>query len=288
MAEEPIPNFFIIGAAKCGTTSLHFYLDQHPEIAMTRVKEPGVFSEPRYLERLPGYEGLFNERAARMGESSTSYTRYPAEGDAPPLIHAAAPYAKLIYLVRDPVERMISDYVHHFANGHERRSIAAAFADYENPQNYYACTSRYAMQIGRYLEYFDPASLLVLEQDELRVDRERTLGLVFEFLGVDPEFSSADFRTDWLASNDFVTQDGFGQWLRASVVGRTFRRLPARRRLPVARRLRQLFFSTVPRPTLDPVLRAELTDYLRPEVEQLRAMSGRPLSVFAGERSPST
>src|SRR3954452_4665444 len=146
-----LPNVFIIGAAKCGTTSLHHYLGQHPEISMSRAKEPSVFSQGRWVTKYESYDGLFDCDAPYRGDASTSYSRYPVEGDAAARIHAAVPDAKLIYLVRDPIERTVSDYVHHVAIGHEHRSLDEALKDFTDPENYYVTTSRYALQVERYL-----------------------------------------------------------------------------------------------------------------------------------------
>jgi hypothetical protein len=277
MQRNRVPNFFVIGAAKCGTTSLHFYLDQHPQISMSRVKEPCVFSQPLWWPRLETYDGLFDERAIRRGESSTSYARYPVEGDAAPRIHQAFPHAKLIYLVRDPVERIISEYIQHVDGGVERRSIDEALTDFEDPRNFYVCGSRYATQVMRYLEYFDASSLLVLEQSELREKRAETLRKVFEFLDVDPGFWSSQFRTELLRRDDFVPYGALGSRLRASVLGRVFRRLPLQRRLPISRAARRLM-RPAPCPVLDEHLRAALVDYLGPEIEQLRSITGKPLT----------
>jgi hypothetical protein len=279
------PNFFILGAAKCGTTSLHHYLDQHPHISMSRVKEPCVFSNPRWWPRSDNYRGLFDCRAPRRGESSTSYTRYPAEGDAAPRIHEAVPDAKLIYLVRDPVERLIADYVHHAANGLERRPINEALRDFRDPENFYVCTSRYAMQVRRYLDYFDASALLVIEQSELRDQRDEILQKVFAFLGVDPAFRSAEFGIELMTWNDFVRYEGFARRLRASVLGRAYRRMPLRQRLPVARVARRLF-RAVPQPQLDPALHAALTEFLSPELEHVRSITGKPLEGFLPHANP--
>src|SRR5207244_7638811 len=121
---------------------------------------------------------------------------YPAEGDAAPRIAEAVPGAKLIYLVRDPVERIVSDYVQQFATGHEHQPLEAALGDIRAPDNWYVCPSRYARQVERYLAHFDSSRLLVLEQWELLNERERTLRRVFEFLDVEPAFWSPNFKPE--------------------------------------------------------------------------------------------
>jgi hypothetical protein len=276
MATDCLPNIFIIGAAKCGTTSLHHYLDQHPDISMSQDKEPGVFSEPRFGSRRTGYGGLFDCNAPYRGEASTSYSRYPAEGDAAARIHQAVPDARLIYLVRDPVERAVSDYVHHVARGYEQRSIHDALKDFTNPDNYYVAPSRYAFQARRYLDHFPASSLLVLDQSDLRERRGETMREVFSFIGVDPDFRSPEFEVELLKRDDYFERGSLGWRLRESPLARGFRRLPLRQRLRIARMARRVL-PKEPRPTLDPSLEAELADFLMPEVGQLRQMSGKQL-----------
>jgi hypothetical protein len=276
MGSDCLPNIFIIGAAKCGTTSLHHYLDQHPDISMSRDKEPCVFSDPRQGSRRAGYEGLFDCSASYRGESSTSYSRYPVDGDAAARIHAAVPDARLIYLVRDPVERTISDYVHQVARGYEQRSLDEALKNFADPDNFYVTSSRYAFQVRHYLEYFPAASFLVLDQSDLRARRDETMREVFSFIGVDPEFRSPEFEVELLKRDDYFERGSLGWRLRESPLARAFRRLPLRQRLRVARMARRVL-PKEPRPTLDPGLEAEVTDFLMPEVEQLRQISGKPL-----------
>ena len=102
-----LPNVLVVGAAKCGTTSLHEYLDRHPEIAMAREKELDFFVEQKNWSRgVDWYERQFAAAPVR-GESSPSYTAYPRYRGVPERIRRIVPDAKLVYLVRDPVERAL-------------------------------------------------------------------------------------------------------------------------------------------------------------------------------------
>jgi hypothetical protein len=269
-----LPNFFIIGAAKCGTSSLRHYLDQHPEISMSSVKEPNVYSESSYLPRHPDYTGMFDCRAPRRGDASTGYSRYPIEGDAARLIHDAVPEAKLIYLVRDPVERIVSEYVQWLSVGFEERRIDDALRDFDDPSNPFVCASRYAEQLDRYLEFFDRSAVLVIEQSELRDRREEAIRRVFDFLGVDPDFSSAEFRSELFTRDDYVRFRGPGWHLRASPIGKAFRMLPVRLRLPISRGVRRRLRDT-PRPTIDPGLERQISEFLRADVNKLESLIGR-------------
>ncbi len=220
------PNFFIIGGAKCGTTSLHHYLNQHPDISMSSVKEPCVFAEPHWLDKHEDYEGMFDCEAPLRGEASTAYTRYPVEGDAAARISEAVPDARFIYLIRDPLDRIMSDYVQLVAVGVEQRPVDEALRDYRDPSNIYSSASRYAMQAARYLEHFDSSALLVVEQSDLRARRPDALRRIFEFLGADPDFSSPHFDAELFSREDYVRYRGAWWKLRTSALGRAFRKLP--------------------------------------------------------------
>ena len=280
MPDELLPTFFVIGAAKSGTTSLHFYLDQHPEVSMSDPKEPHVFADSRSLDESPGYQGLFKPGPSVRGESSTGYSRYPAEGDAAAAIRAAIPDAKLIYLVGDPVERIVSDYAQQVAVGVEPLSLEEALADFDDPGNFYVCASRYAMQVENYLRHFELSQLLVLEQWRLRNERRTVLREVFRFLGVDPGFRSPAFAVEIATREDHVRHDGLLWKLRSSRLGAAYRRLPLSPRLRLTRTLRRA--GGARRPELDAERRLALDELLLPEMGRLRELTGKRLEHLPG------
>jgi hypothetical protein len=128
------------------------------------------------------YRSLFADATSSpaRGEASTTYTKWPEYPGVPERIAALLPDVKLLYLVRDPIERMRSHYQHEFIRRAERRPIDQAFV--EDPQ--YLNASRYSTQIAQYLEYFAPSQLMVLTTDQLRDDRAATLSRVYRFIGV--------------------------------------------------------------------------------------------------------
>src|ERR671923_1441551 len=153
-----LPNLIVIGAAKCGTTSLHEYLDAHPEVAMSREKELDFFVEEKSWGRgVEWYERQFADAPVR-GESSPSYTAYPRYRGVPERIRTVVPDAKLVYLVRDPIERIVS----HFRHRQVVRpgALEDAFADPYRREGLVA-PSRYWLQLERYLEHFPPEQILV-------------------------------------------------------------------------------------------------------------------------------
>jgi Sulfotransferase domain len=186
-AASPRPNFLVIGAMKSGTTSLYNYLRAHPEVYLPDLKEVDFFTaEMNWDKGWKWYGKQFAPAPASakaVGEASTSYTKYPRFAGVPERIAEHLPDAKLIYVLRDPIDRMRSHYQHNVALGEERASIDDALL--HNP-TYIDC-SRYAMQLERYLEHFPRERILVFSSEELRHDRAATVRRVLEFLDVAPD-----------------------------------------------------------------------------------------------------
>lgn len=203
-----LPNFLILGAARCGTTSLHYYLAEHPDICMSATKEPNHFlfeptpSGPRpciaddrrlLAKSVPErdrYERLFTTPAAAVGEASPLYL-YTRE--TPELIRAAVPDARLIAVVREPVDRAWSHFA--YVNDDLGDATATAFAaavERELPLGYepyrtgthFLRLSAYAEQLRRYREVFPAGQLLVVSYDDLIGRTGETLAGICRFLGV--------------------------------------------------------------------------------------------------------
>jgi hypothetical protein len=272
-----LPNLFVIGAPKCGTTSLHHYLGQHPEISMSRTKEPFVFDSDDWESRLECYRGEFDAGTSWRGESTTSYATYPVDGDVAARIAAAVPQARLVYLVGDPIERLVSHYLQRVSSREEARSLDEVLRDYANPRNTYVTTSRYSLQLDRYLARFPRSSLLVIEQSELRLARADTLRETFSFLGVDPGFSSPRFRDELGSSEDRVRLGGAAARLRDSRLAAALRESRPQLHGPLARAGRRLLGRRLRRPPIDPGLRAEVADFLREDAARLRRLTGKRL-----------
>lgn len=265
-----LPNFVIIGAMKAGTTSLYHYLRGHPQVFMTDVKELHYFVEAKNLSRgLAWYERQFAgaAEARAIGEASPDYTKYPIHEGVPKRMADVLPDAQLIYLLRDPVERIRSHYLHDVARGRETRPIVDAVTG----NLHYLAPSRYALQIEQYLEYYPLERMLLLPSEHLRRDRAVALAQVFRFLGVDPGWSPPDDEREY---NTTEAKKPPGALMRAG------RRLPGASQL---RRLAPRAITTVERlaggsrTPLD-VHSAELTDDLRaalvadllPDLQRLR------------------
>ena len=181
-----LPTFLVIGAMKAGTTSLYAYLGAHPDVFMADPKELDFFVEGKNWERgLEWYEERFAAAggAAARGEASTNYTKHPFFPGVPERIRPVLPDARLVYVVRHPIRRMVSQYLHHVAEYGERSPAPEVLLT--NPM-IFAC-SDYAMQIERYLEHFPREQLLIVTSEDLHDRRAETLRRIYGFLGVDAD-----------------------------------------------------------------------------------------------------
>lgn len=274
-----LPNLIIIGAMKCSTTSLHYYLRLHPEVHMSRPKELDFFTEKYNWHRgLDWYRSHFPVHGATIyGEASPNYANYPRAPEVPGRMHDLVPEARLIYLVRDPIERMISHYVHKYSDGLEDRPVEEALPD-ENRKSYLH-RSLYFLQLERFLAHYPPSQLLVISAEDLRDRRDATLRSVFGFLGVDPDFSSPKYARRRHLSAHKRRKTRLGQRLAASPPARLLGHLPNYLRWPVEDVLYRPFSKPIERPRLQAALRQDLADRLRADVNALRAFTGHD---FAG------
>ena len=274
-----LPNLIVIGGLKCGTTSLHHYLNLHPQIAMSRPKELNFFVAELNWELGPEwYRSHFDRSAPVRGESSPHYTNLPRfRGVAERMRELLGSGAGIVYMVRDPIERMLSHYLHNVGGGYESRPIETALDD---PASAYVARSRYAMQIQPYLDSFDRARVLVVANDDLAAEREPTMRRVFEFCGVDPGFGSEQFERRWETGSG--KQDGGFRLMDRAVrlpglraLDRNFDRLPESLRWVVERVVHDPDRGPAPKPELPDQLRQRLEDLVRDDVRELEAITGR-------------
>jgi hypothetical protein len=203
---RPLPDFLIIGAQKAGTTALYAYLRRHPAITGPSWKEVSYFDR-HYGRGAAWYRGNFPNRVrARgklVGEASPSYIFHPL---GPERVKALVPEARLVALVRNPVDRALSHYHHEVALGREPLRFEDALDAEEDrlrgeeerlaaDLNYfsrawwshaYKSRGRYAEQLERWLAVFPREQLLILPSEDLGGEPERTHARVLDFLGAAP------------------------------------------------------------------------------------------------------
>ena len=177
-----LPDFIIIGAMKSATSTLHNQLGAQPGVFMSTPKEPNFFSDDDiYNQGLSWYSGLFSDASGEdiCGESSTHYTKLPDYPDTIQRLKAAIPQAKLIYVMRHPVDRLISHYMHQWSEGVISCDINQAIDRYPELVDY----SCYGMQITPYLQEFGHKAVLPLFFDDLKTNKDKALNGVGEFIG---------------------------------------------------------------------------------------------------------
>jgi hypothetical protein len=274
-ARGALPNLVVVGAQKCGTSGLHYHLGLHPEISMSKPKELNFFIEERAWPRgIEWYRGHFDPRARVRGESSPNYTAYPHHLGVAERMHSVIPDARLIYVVRDPLLRIASHWVHNYAKRREKGDLAATLS---HPNTSYVIRSQYFMQLQRFLRHYERERILVLQQSDFRKDRVSTLRRVFEFVGVDPDFTHPSFERERHSTARKTRATRLAARLERMSKTRRGRLLPPKfwfaldERLPLRR--------PIERPDVRAALPDETLRVLREDAERLRELVGRD---FAG------
>lgn len=207
----------IIGAMKCGTSSLYSYLEGHPEICPAVVKEPEFFS----INQLHGvqvkkYGDLwhFNKDKHKYAlEASTGYTKYPREPDIPKKMHAYGLKPKFIYVIRNPIDRISS----HF--NYMQREITW---DLEIHDKHLIASSNYYLQLEQFRKYFPKENILLLDFDELKNNPRSLLEKTYSFL----EISDNYYPTDYEVKNPTQQQTELESSLKKSKFGPVLQKLP--------------------------------------------------------------
>lgn len=281
-----IPNFFIVGAPKAGTTSLYEYLSMHPEVYMpAAIKEPDYFSHEEILQQplyyktthitdLQKYKALFadvtNQKA--VGEASVSYLFYR---DTAKKIYEFNPEAKIIIILRDPVERAYSHYLMDYRLGlldADFEEIIFKKLKHQYADMYYqqvVSLGEYADQINRYLEVFSPAQVKILFYDQLKADPKEVMRCIFEFLDIDASFfldTSQKFNAYAAPKNAVVAKMYKMHQLRSSIsqlVPETLKNT-----------LRNAFFKESKKPEMTPEAENYLRDYYRNDIIKVSEITG--------------
>ncbi len=272
-----LPNFVIIGAMKAATTSLHYYLNLHPQISMSKEKELNFFvKEKNWGKGLDWYQSNFNGDKPFRGEASPNYTNFPLFKGVPERMHSVIPDIKLIYLVRDPIERILSHYVHKIADGGESRPLERVLSKLES--NRYICRSQYFMQLEHYLKVFPDRNILIISSEDLITNNRAVIKRVFEFLNVDSSFYDAKFQNILHKSNRKRRKDQIAQLLGQKSVMKNIHKLPYSFRSYVDWLVFWPFSRKVKRPVMNESLKQRIIDHLQDDVEQLRKFTGHKFS----------
>ena len=286
-----LPNFIVIGAAKAGTTSLYWYLAEHPAVFMSPVKETNYFAygvdadgrllygDPEHhafpVKTLEEYRQLFTGAAdsGAIGEASPIYLECP---QAAQRIGALLPAAQIICSLRQPVDRAYSDYVMYLR--HRGRSLEptrdlTATAAWARPDSRWMRIGRYYEQLSRYFETFPRSQIHVFLFDDLRRSPLRVAQEVYQLLEVDPLFVP-DVNTPHAPGGLPASQAMERLFTNRAVQSAIKPWLPARAANWV-RRLRRR--NLRPSPPLPAELRQELTRHFHDDITKTSHLIGRSL-----------
>lgn len=319
-ASQPGPTFFVIGAAKSGTTSLHDYLAQHPRVFMSRVKEPNYFA---FMDGLPHYAGpdalsespFLRDRLRRekygysiltepeyraifagarpgmaIGESSVSYMYY---SEVAHRIRERVPDARFIAVLRHPVDRAYSKYMQFRRDGSEPLEDfeAAVAAEPErirqrwSPTWYYLDRGYYHRQLSVYFDLFGRERIHIALYEDFVRDPAGTLDAMFRFLGVGPYCVDMSNRHN-VSSDARVPRlrVAYDLMMRPNPLANTLRRVvPDAAVRAVRPLLRRALLKQAPPAThtrMTPELRARLTRCFVADIEALQRLIDRDLSSW--------
>ena len=170
----------IIGAMKSGTSSLYGYLIQHPQVCRAKTKEPEFFSRnQQHGLQVDNYENIwkFKRDQHRIAlEASTGYSKYPTETNIPERILNYGINPKFIYVVRNPIDRIVSQYVFSEKVLHQKSSDILS--------EHGVALSRYHMQLEEYRKCFSKKRILIVDFSELTNHPQKTLDKVCDFLNI--------------------------------------------------------------------------------------------------------
>ncbi len=298
----PKPNFFLVGAPKCGTTSLYEYLRVHPEIFMPEIKEPHYFAKdmtfnaPWHVRDWDRYIALFEgaDSATRIGEGSVYYlySRTAARE-----IRDFNADAKIIIMLRNPPDMMYSLHGQFLSSHNENIADFAEALNAETERGAgqripstahsphvlcYAAVARYCEQVQRYLETFGRDNVHVILFDDLATDTPGVYRRALEFLGVDPEFRTT-FPKFNVGERKTLRNMRLRHVLsRSPVLRKTIAvALPDTARGMIGSALAAVTGSQINRPKqIAPELRRSLLNQFSGEIEQLGHLIGRDLSSW--------
>lgn len=272
--QRSIPSAIIIGAMKSSTTTLFNALSKHSEIYGSLEKEPNFFasSESSGMKNWGEYQSLFSGKTERHKvtiEASPEYTRWPQNANAAKRMRENLGDPKLIYVLRDPVERTISHYFHSYARSFYKRGTNITQAIQSDP--ILLSTSRYASQLDLYDAEFGEGGVLIITAEHLRENPEKVLTQVAQYLSVDPaefigvQLDAANTRDQMSASVQLGRISGRSQKIKA-----LSKKIPA----PIKSALKNLMPTATSGPTPTSEEKELVLEKLRTDIFRLRERLG--------------
>jgi Sulfotransferase domain len=274
---ERLPDFLIVGAKNAGANQLSNLLRSHPDVFMPSMREPSFFiDEGNWALGLDWYRSLFAgcSRDQIAGEASASYTAFPLYSGAPARIAAAVPGVKLIYLIREPLKRMESEWLQYRADALEDRPLRESLLFTTR----YMALSHYATQLERYLEHIDRQALLIIRWEDLKAKPLATMREICLFLGIDPPKLAQDYT---LGTNN---QGAKIVPRRRTIIAMKLLRQVHRDDLALRLKMGSsiLTHRSLPRSEshVDDDVRDQVRIYLRPDMQRLREIVGPQMDLW--------
>ena len=294
------PSFFLVGAPKCGTTSLCHYLGQHPEIFIPDLKELNFFGSDLHLHRYYGSEREYldafqNALGKKICGEATSWYLYSETAASE--IKSFYGGAQIIISLRNPAEMAYSLYRHRvyigledivdFNTALEQEERDAVCAPDRHPYEkkvtgrLYTLAPMFYKQVARYLDVFDHSSVKIVLFDDLNASTSTVYKEICEFVGVSPDFSPAleiqNPGKQWRSNKLQALQGHPPQSIK-----RMWHLLPLSMRSAISCHVRTLN-TRIAAPTLASEIRRRLNGIFRPDVERLSGLIGRDLTHWVAE-----
>ncbi len=282
------PNFLLCGAAKSGTTTLWEFLRAHPQVWLPEIKEVNYFVDDAWYSRQAKgwawYQNLFEARpgVTAYGEASVNYLTRP---EAAGLIHRRLPDAQLIFILRNPADRLYSHYTYDRQLGYDLPDFETLYRQRPAYWDEICSSSRYELHLPRFTALFPAAQMHVFLFDDLKDHPGSFIRSLYQSIGVDPDFTPP--RPEAHAN---VTGQVRRAWLQKIIFGiekATFGlSLPEPIRRPLSRvrlALRKANLQEQPAPRLDPALRQALMDEFSASAEYVEQYLRRSLTSWRSQ-----
>ena len=292
-----LPNLLIVGAAKCGTTSLHNYLKQHPDIFMSKQKEPhflinsdiGEDRIHKAITVLEDYEDMFktNSIYKYKGESSVMYLAFP-EFSIKNIKKYLDPDVKIIIMLRNPVERAFAGYLHNLRyNPSENLSFEEAFEKSEaryyqerdiTPDTRYLHVGNYYSQVESFMSMFNDNVLVIMYEDYVN-NIDLCLANVFDFLDIDKisvDTSRRHMVGGWIFKRKFlrnllIPKNNFKSLIKSFLPNKKIRK---------AIKQKIMNMITVENPSISKDMHKKLTEYYRKDIDNLSKLLNKELNCW--------
>ena len=276
-------NTFIVGAPKAGTTSLHHYLNQHTDVSMSSVKEPNFFSSKeveslfynsKCIDDSNDYHKLFSKEQRQIrGEASVSYLFYE---NVPKRIYDYNSEAKIIIMLREPIERAFSHYLMDCRLGFCSEKLEDIIA---NPQSYpqyfqqYLELGNYYSQIKRYQDIFGKEQLLVIFYEDFKTNTETVMNRVFSFLEIEQQEIDLSIKNPFLSTSNTL----ISKLYKFNIIRKGVKIIMPERLLSL---IRSKYFSAKSKPMLSKAIEQQLKVFYKSDVFQLEKLLNTDLAKW--------